>query len=105
VGGEVLVGGRKVIGSAQVRRGRAFLQHGSILLDGSQDVVRDVSRKRGAGSSATSLSAVLGRPVSFDEVAAAIVSGWGAELAPSAPVRPSPPLSARFSDPEWTWRR
>jgi lipoate-protein ligase A len=105
VGGEVLVGGRKVIGSAQVRRGHAFLQHGSILLAGSQDVVTDVSRERGARSSATSLSAVLGRPVSFDEVAAAIVSGWGAELAPSAPVRPSPPLSARFSDLEWTWRR
>lgn len=105
VGGEVLVGGRKVIGSAQVRRGRAFLQHGSILLDGSQDVVTDVSRERGAGSSATNLSAVLGRPVSFDEVAAAIVSGWGAELAPSAPVRPSLPLSVRFSDPLWTWRR
>jgi lipoate-protein ligase A len=32
-GGEVLIGGRKVVGSAQVRRGSAFLQHGSILLD------------------------------------------------------------------------
>src|SRR5213078_545783 len=31
VGGEVLIGDRKVVGSAQVRRGAAFLQHGSIL--------------------------------------------------------------------------
>src|SRR6266540_3038452 len=39
IGGEVLVGGRKVVGSAQVRRGAAFLQHGSILLDGSDETV------------------------------------------------------------------
>ena len=32
VGGEVLIAGRKVIGSAQVRQGGALLQHGSILL-------------------------------------------------------------------------
>jgi len=43
VGGEVLVAGRKLIGSAQLRQGQAFLQHGSILLDGSQDVIRAVS--------------------------------------------------------------
>src|SRR5688572_13446267 len=30
-GGEVLAGGRKLVGSAQVRRRDAFLQHGSIL--------------------------------------------------------------------------
>ena len=63
VGGEVLAAGRKVIGSAQVRRGAAFLQHGSILLDGLQQV--------------------LGRPVTFEEVTAAIVAAW-ADLAPLA---------------------
>jgi lipoate-protein ligase A len=105
VGGEVLVGARKVIGSAQVRRGRAFLQHGSILLDGSQDVVRDVSRERGPGSSETSLTAVLGRPVSFGDVATAIIASWGAELTASAPAGLRPDPSARFSDPAWTWRR
>src|SRR5437667_2389638 len=36
VGGAVLVGGRKLVGSAQVCEGRAFLQHGSILLAGAQ---------------------------------------------------------------------
>ncbi|HXV90096.1 MAG TPA: hypothetical protein VD707_01935 [Gemmatimonadales bacterium] len=105
VGGEVLVGGRKVIGSAQVRRGRAFLQHGSILLDGSQEVVNAVSREPGAGSRATTLAAALGMSVSFDEVAEAIVDTWGADLTPSTPVRPGPPPSAPFSDPAWTWRR
>src|SRR5207244_2928401 len=55
VGGEVLVGGRKLVGSAQVCEGRAFLQHGSILLAGSQEVVRLVSREPGAGSRETTL--------------------------------------------------
>jgi len=71
VGGEVLVAGRKVIGSAQVRRRDAFLQHGSILLDGSPDVVN-----------ATTLRDVLGRPVTFEEVADAIATAW--DLAPLA---------------------
>ncbi|HEX9283727.1 MAG TPA: hypothetical protein VF882_08055, partial [Gemmatimonadales bacterium] len=83
VGGEVLVRGRKLVGSAQVRDGTAFLQHGSILLDGSQEMVRRVSREQGAGSGEATLSAVLGRPVSFDEVAAAIVAAWGEELTPT----------------------
>src|SRR5467141_1815114 len=38
-GGEILVNHRKLVGSAQVRRRDAFLQHGSILLDGSQAIV------------------------------------------------------------------
>lgn len=78
--GEVLVAGRKLIGSAQVRKGDAFLQHGSILLDGTQGIVSTLSRERRAVSGETTLSAVLGRRVSFDEVVAAIVAAWGAEL-------------------------
>jgi len=79
-GGEVLVAGRKLIGSAQVRMRSAFLQHGSILLDGSQDVVSIVSRQQSAVGGETTLSAVLGRRVSFDEVADAIVKAWGNEI-------------------------
>jgi len=79
-GGEVLVAGRKLIGSAQVRMRSAFLQHGSILLDGSQDTVSIVSRQRSAAGGETTLSAVLGRRVSFDEVADAIVEAWGNEI-------------------------
>ncbi|MBI1967467.1 MAG: hypothetical protein HYS40_05720 [Gemmatimonadetes bacterium] len=103
VGGEVLVRGQKIVGSAQVRHGSVFLQHGSILLDGSQDVVNAVSRQPSPVSQATTLCAVLGRRVSFAEVADAIVrNGWNAELRPSAhpPIRPS-----AYSDPAWTWRR
>ena len=43
-GGEIMVGGRKVVGSAQLRQGGAFLQHGSVLLQDNQQVVLDVVR-------------------------------------------------------------
>jgi lipoate-protein ligase A len=69
VGGEILVRGRKLVGSAQVRRGAAFLQHGSILLDGSQEIV-----SRGSGE--ITLADVIGRAVSFEEVAAVVVENW-----------------------------
>ena len=102
VGGEVLVDGKKVIGSAQVRRGTAFLQHGSILLNGSQDVISAVSRQPSAVSSATSLSLVLGRTIDFPEVAEAIIAAWGTTF---TDLHQPPPTSTAFSDPAWTWRR
>lgn len=81
VGGEILVKGRKLAGSAQVRRGDAFLQHGSILLAGAQPQ---------SSSGETTLAAVLGRPVSFGEVADAIINTWR-DFRPSGrqAVRPS----------------
>lgn len=109
VGGEVVVNGKKVIGSAQVRQGRAFLQHGSILVAGSQDQVSALSRRSQAGTAggATTLSAALGRPIAFAEVAAAVVGSWNAELCPAVP--PSAESFrvrlSHFADPSWTWRR
>src|SRR6266550_2203788 len=76
VGGEVLVAGRKLVGSAQVRKGNAFLQHGSILLDGSQEIVAAVSRKPQVARTVTTLSAELGRRVTWDEVVEAVVQAW-----------------------------
>ena len=74
VGGEILVHGRKLVGSAQVRRADALLQHGSILLDGKQPE---------AGLE-TTLAAELGRPVSFDEVAQAVIEHWPSVIASAA---------------------
>ncbi|HMA44975.1 MAG TPA: lipoate--protein ligase family protein [Gemmatimonadales bacterium] len=102
VGGEVLVGGKKLIGSAQVRHGSAFLQHGSILLDGSQDVIRAVSHQPSAVSAATSLTEALGRPVVFAEVADAVIASWGT---PFTVLDHPAPASTAFASPAWTWRR
>jgi len=103
--GEIVVGGRKLVGSAQVRQRTALLQHGSILLEGSQEIIAAISLQPSAVSGGTTLSAVLGRPVSFDEVAAAVVRAWGDDTASAARYRPVPPSPALFSDPAWTWRR
>lgn len=102
VGGEVLVEGKKVVGSAQVRLGTAFLQHGSILLDGSQSVVDAVSRRPLGLNGSTTLSGALGRSVSFAEVVDAVVRSWNAELLPAS--YPPNRLSV-YADPAWTWRR
>lgn len=108
VDGEVVIAGRKVVGSAQVRQGTAFLQHGSILLGGSQDMVARVSRSPGAPVRATTLSAALGRPVTFDEVGRAIAETWWRD-GTKPQVRHSTPLPpyhlTAFLDPAWTWRR
>jgi len=105
VGGEILVAGRKLVGSAQVRCGTAFLQHGSILLDGSQDVITAVSHKPQAASAATTLSAALGRRVTWEEVADALVRAWGDDFTSTALHRPPPSSTALFLSPAWTWRR
>jgi lipoate-protein ligase A len=45
VGGEIMMSGRKVVGSAQLRSGSALLQHGSVLLHHSQNVVRELMKQ------------------------------------------------------------
>jgi lipoate-protein ligase A len=109
VGGEVLIGGRKVVGSAQVRQGDAFLQHGSILLAGSQERVNQISRRPSAGASHASitLSEALGRDVTFGHVAAAVAAAFDSAPQRSGQEREQvfPLLPSLFSDPSWTWRR
>lgn len=108
VGGEVITAKGKLVGSAQVREGGAFLQHGSVLLEDRQDVVTKVTRGHCTQRASTSLSALLGRTVPFDEVVDVIVTqakgawggewrnGWAEVLADDA---------ARFGDQTWTWHR
>ena len=94
VGGEVLVAGRKLVGSAQVRKRSAFLQHGSILLDGSPEIVSLVSRGSSVVSRETTLSSELRRHVSFDEVADAIVAAWDAGATSTPSLLDLAPLAA-----------
>jgi lipoate-protein ligase A len=111
-GGEVVVAGRKVIGSAQLRQGTALLQHGSILLEGDQGVVASVTRGAPAAPSDGALGPLLGRRVDFAEAAAAVGRAAGAwpgnwtvlDDATSfvAAARAHEP---RFRSLEWTWRR
>jgi lipoate-protein ligase A len=87
---EITVGGKKLIGSAQLRRRGSVLQHGSMPLCG--DLTRVVqglrypdedSRRQAAGrllQHATTVEQLLGRIVPFDEAAMALVQGFADAL-------------------------
>jgi lipoyl(octanoyl) transferase len=126
-GGEVVVNGRKLVGSAQLRDGAAFLQHGSILLEDRQDVVTSVTRGASSPPLAISIASLLGRLPTFAEVTGAIAAELGTSgigPLPSSPSHPRfagavaqgrqgsavvplphPEMVRRFEDPVWTWRR
>ncbi|MGH7704214.1 MAG: lipoate--protein ligase family protein, partial [Gemmatimonadales bacterium] len=74
VGGEVLVQGHKVVGSAQLRQGAAFLQHGSLLLEGDQEPITALSlgEAQAGRAGGGSLSRLLGRRIEFDAAATAL---------------------------------
>ncbi|MBI4014280.1 MAG: lipoate--protein ligase family protein [Candidatus Rokubacteria bacterium] len=83
---EIAVGGKKVVGSAQRRQTRAFLQHGSVLLDADPGRLRAVfPGVDDPLAGVTTLAAVLGRRVGFDAAAAALAAGLGEVLGPLAP--------------------
>ncbi len=115
VGGEVIANGRKVVGSAQLREGAAFLQHGSILLDDDQSVVADVMRGGGLAGSEAPLNALLPEPISAATVARAFHEcasrEWAAGWAPVDVVQVTQLVGrsaahlGRFTSESWTWRR
>ena len=83
---EIAIGGKKVAGSAQRRQGGAFLQHGAVLLDADPARLGAVFPAAGDPlAGVTTLVAALGRPVAFDEAAAALAAGLGEALGPLAP--------------------
>lgn len=120
---EVMVEGKKLVGSAQVRRGSVVLQHGSLLLgfDGGRllsllklgtaertDLGGDLEAK------ATSLEAVAGRRIAFAEVAEALKAGFedalGIRLVPGALSKEEEELADRlfrdkYSAAEWNFRK
>ena len=116
-GGEVLVRGRKVVGSAQLRKGDAFLQHGSLLLEDGQALVSELLKRGGASDGAEAgfpLSGLVGRPVSFDEAASVVSTAtarkWGPAMPPDAALADAVRLGAdrhrpHFESDRWTWRR
>lgn len=97
---ELAVGGRKLVGSAQLRRRGAFLQHGSILLDSEAERLGGALRSPARRDRFTDLRRVLGRPVGPEEVDRAMVAGcaetFGAELRHGALDAAEADLAARL---------
>jgi lipoate-protein ligase A len=100
---ELALAGRKLVGSAQARRGGALLQQGSIPALGGPEPAE--------ATLATSLREALGRPVSWDELGEALVLGfaraWGIEIRPGQLTAEEEELARRlererYADPGWT---
>lgn len=121
---DILAGGKKISGSAQTRRLGCLLQHGTILLDNDLDVMFEVLKVPGekirgklieeAKERVTSLRVLLGREVSFDEAAGALIHGFASAL--NMDFTGSTPLPGeeagalalareKFSTREWIYKR
>ncbi len=112
--GEIVVGGRKLVGSAQWRHDGALLQHGSILLADDQALIADLLRtpRRAVTPPAATLAAILGEAPPFDRVAEALVSTLRQLDPRTTPLTVDPELArdveratAEFRSEGWTWRR
>jgi lipoyl(octanoyl) transferase len=115
-GGEVLVNGRKIVGSAQLRRGSSFLQHGSILLEDAQVFV-DTLKRGGSPAPDPSRpelpSLPLGRQVDPLEMAEAVTRSattrWGNDSIriddENQILDAASGYFPRFQSADWTWTR
>jgi lipoyl(octanoyl) transferase len=112
VGGEIMIGSKKVVGSAQLREGGALLQHGSILLHDDQAVVQSVAREAPAGGPMPGSAEWLELGASAGEIAqavgAAAMARWGGAWDRQPPVGSVLQLASahvpRFQSDTWTWR-
>lgn len=82
---EIGVEGRKLLGSAQRRSRRAFLQHGSLPLAGNQAPLREVWPESLAADATTTLAEASGRRVGFAEAARALTGALAARLNATLP--------------------
>jgi len=114
-GGEVVApGGGKVVGSAQVRGEDAFLQHGSIILDGAQQEVAAVTLGAADPPNVVGLRTLLPperatRDAVVQAIARTAARRWQVAAEPSdlphEVRRAAEALAPRYQDPAWTWRR
>lgn len=119
--GEVVASGRKLVGSAQRMEGRVILQHGSLLLGGSQSVAEELLERSSASSPATAdhaagwttLDAEIGQRPTVERLASALAGGFeralGTSLAPAtmagSEAAEARRLKERYGSEAWIWRR
>lgn len=111
--GEVTLGGRKLVGSAQVRVGHTILQHGSVILSGDQSALTRIGSGGEGGLPPAALFEVV-RERSWDVVAQALADGialalgggWRqGEVTPPERTRALELERERYATDAWTWRR
>jgi lipoate-protein ligase A len=110
--GEVVAGGRKLVGSAQRCVARTLLQHGSILIGGDQSEVRQLERTAPVDTACTSIESLLGRAPGPQQLENAILAGFMEELGVAFDATRltadeearARTLAKRYRSNEWTWR-
>lgn len=113
--GEIVLAGRKLVGSAQVRMDGVILQHGSLLFrDDQSEVAGLVSGGDTVGEERPATLADHLDPLpAWSRIVEALTAGWretiSRRLVESAPtpteLESARRIAARYSDPRWTWRR
>lgn len=112
-GGEVVVEGAKLVGSAQARVAGALLQHGAIIMDGDQSILNEL-RGEGCVPRASAAVRTWAAEASNEQVAAAVLGsfklafdgGWdeagyrSRELEEASRLR-----DEKYALDSWTWRR
>ena len=111
--GELTVGGRKLVGSAQARVGGAILQHGSLLIGSDQERLSDLCVSHSEARAAIGLEEVLGDEPGWGQLVEVVIEGMrevlGGEWHRGGPMdverSSSRELREHYASPEWTWRR
>lgn len=109
--GEVVAGGRKLVGSAVRVQRPGLLQHGSLLLGGDQSLAAEVGAEPSAEPA--TLAALLDDVPAWPRLVSALRAGFRAtlgirfahqDLSRTERAR-SEELAERFRSTAWTWRR
>lgn len=112
--GEIVVAGRKLVGSAQWRDDGALLQHGSILVENDQRVLPMLMLEPGTTPpEPATLQDILGRTPEAGEMARALFDavrrmedpGVSKLSGDEQDAIDSEPFLEIYRDPAWTWRR
>lgn len=110
--GEVVASGRKLVGSAQARIGKAFLQHGSIILSGDQSLLGVIGQEADHEQPATLFEQIgpLDVGVVADHVVSAMKKVFGGtwvdgEYSGREKRMIRALVEERYASDEWTWRR
>lgn len=115
--GEIVVGERKLVGSAMRRVGNSILQHGSILLDwdgGLQAGALALPDEKELRVTVVTLADVLGSLPPEEKLAAALLAGFSevlgvefeaAVLSPAEAARAAQLEVDRYASPRWTVER
>ena len=111
--GEIIANERKLVGSAQLRVGDALLQHGSIIIDGDQSLLNQLTGKLHDTVHPATLRSMLG-VVHQDQVIFSVIEGlkhvlggsWEEGQYLSGECNEAGRLERqRYSQAGWTWRR